>query len=137
MKPFDPATDYPIGLKRPDLVTTPEGRTLAQLTFAELRAGRLPAGDLRATPETLRRQADVARAAGRSQLADNLERAAELTAVPDDVILDLYSALRPGRSTPGDLAAWADRLEHQYEAPAVADFIREAAHIYRSRGFAS
>ena len=42
-------------------------------------------------------QAGIARAAGRDRLALNLERAAELVAVPQDVILETYEMLRPGR----------------------------------------
>ena len=61
--------------------------------------------------ETLLRQAEVARAAGRDQLADNLERAAELTAVPEDELLAVYTSLRPGRSTVADLERWAARLD--------------------------
>ncbi|MER3426296.1 MAG: glycerol dehydrogenase, partial [Thermoleophilia bacterium] len=71
---FDPVTDYPLGERRPDLVTTPSGLPLDQVTLEALRRGRLSPDDLRATAETLRRQAAVALAAGRSQLARNLER---------------------------------------------------------------
>jgi propanediol dehydratase small subunit len=130
---FDPRTDYPLGRQRPDLVTTPAGVPLAAVTLDGARAGRLSADDLRATAETLRRQADVARAAGRTQLADNLERAAELTAVPDGELLEVYTALRPGRSTAAELATWAERLEG-YGAPRTAAFVREAAAVYEERG---
>lgn len=44
----------------------------------------------------------------------NFERAAELTAVPDDRILEIYNALRPYRSTCAELLAIADDLEHRY-----------------------
>lgn len=134
MERFDPAADYPLGSRRPDLVCTPSGIPLPQLGLAELREGRIPEGDLRATPETLRLQAEVARTAGRSQLAANLERAAELTALPDDFILDVYTALRPGRSRADQLEGWARRLEDEYGAPAVAGFVREAAAAYAARG---
>jgi propanediol dehydratase small subunit len=130
---FDPRTDYPLGRQRPELVTTPAGVPLAEVTLDAARAGRLPADDLRATGETLRRQADVARAAGRRQLADNLERAAELTAVPDGELLEIYTALRPGRSTAVQLGSWAERLEG-YGAMRTAAFVREAAAVYEERG---
>jgi propanediol dehydratase small subunit len=130
---FDPRTDYPLGARRPDLVATPAGVPLAGVTLDAARAGRLAAGDLRATPETLRRQADVARASGRRQLADTLERAAELTAVPDDELLEVYTALRPGRSTGDELEAWAVRLDG-YGAVGTASFVREAAAAYAERG---
>ena len=131
---FDPASDYPIGSRRPDLVTTPSGQALDELTLDALRAGRLAADDMRATPETLRRQADVARAAGSPQLADNLARAAELSTVPGDAILELYTALRPRRSTAARLDEWADRLERELGAPLTAAFVREAKAVYAERG---
>ena len=100
---------------------------------ARRNAGR--GADVRATPATLRRQAEVARAAGRRQLADNLERAAELAGVPDDQLLEIYTALRPGRSTAAELEAWAVRLEG-WGAPRTAAFVREAAAAYVARGLA-
>ncbi len=103
------------------------------MTLAAARDGELARDDLRATPETLRRQADVARAAGRTQLAENLERAAELTAVPDDEVLAVYTALRPGRSTASELSHWAERLE-EHGALRTAAFVREAAEAYAERG---
>src|SRR3954454_24127574 len=108
---FDPASDYPLGTRRPDLVRTPSGRTLDDLTLDAVRAGKLGPEELRATPETLRRQSAVALAAGRTQLADNLARAAELADVPSETILAIYTALRPHRSTEAELADWSDRLE--------------------------
>ena len=89
---------------------------------------------MRATPETLRLQAEVARAAGRAQLAANLARAAELTALADELILEIYTALRPHRSTQDELQGWAGRLEREYDAPLTAAFLREAASVYSQRG---
>lgn len=86
---FDPTSDYPLGTKRPDLVTTPGGVPLGDVTLDALRAGTLAADAICATPATLRLQSEVAFAAGRTQLADSLERAAELAAVPDDLLLEI------------------------------------------------
>jgi propanediol dehydratase small subunit len=130
---FDPTTDYPLGSQRPDLVRTPGGLGLDELTLDALRAGRLEAREMRATAATLRLQSDVALAASRAQLSANLARAAELTAVPDDVILEIYTALRPHRSTAAELAQWVDRLEQEFGAPATAAFVREASTVYRER----
>jgi propanediol dehydratase small subunit len=130
---FDPATDYPLGARRPDLVETPSGLPLADVTLAAARGGVLVADDIRATPATLRRQADVARTSGRAQLADNLERAAELVAVPDEELLEIYTALRPGRSTAAQLEEHAARLD-ELGAARTAAFVREAADAYRERG---
>ena len=130
---FDPTVHYPLGSRRPDLVETPSGLALEEVTLESARAGTLVAADVRATSVTLRRQAEVARVAGRTQLADNLDRAAELTRVPDEEMLEIYTALRPGRSTAGALEAWARRLEG-WEAPLTAAFVREAAGVYVERG---
>ena len=130
---FDPVTDYPLGSRRPDLVRTPTGRPLDEVTLAAAREGKLAVADTRATAETLGRQAEVARAAGRQQLAANLERAAELTRVDDDELLAIYTALRPGRSTADELETWAARLD-ELGAPRNAAFVREAAVVYVERG---
>ena len=98
-----------------------------------LRAGELGADEIRATPQTLRLQADVALAAGRTQLAESFERAAELAAVPDDLLLEVYTALRPRRATAAELEEWAARLEG-YDAARTAAFVREAAAAYAERG---
>jgi propanediol dehydratase small subunit len=129
----DATADYPLGSERPDAVRTPSGLSLDELTLEALRAGRLEAAEMRATAETLRLQAEVAGAAGRVQLAASLGRAAELTALPDDLILEIYTALRPHRSTQEELERWAERLEHEYSAPQTAAFAREAAAVYANR----
>jgi propanediol dehydratase small subunit len=126
---FDPSRDYPLGTSRPDLVRTPGGVPLDELELHD----DLAATELRATPETLRLQAEVARAAGRAQLADNLLRAAELAQLPDETILEIYTALRPRRSTAAQLEEWAEQLVGR-DAPATAAFVREAAQVYAKRG---
>jgi propanediol dehydratase small subunit len=131
---FDPDVDYPLGLRRPDLVSTPGGHSLAEVTLDAVLAGEIRPEDLRATPETLRRQAEVARAAGRGRLAENLERAAELANVPAESILEIYAALRPNRSSAADLDEWARRLEVEWDASLTAAFVREAAEVYATRG---
>lgn len=130
----DPTSDYPLGARRPDLVTTPSGLRQEEITLDALRAGRLDADDVRASPETIRRQAAIARSAGRGSLADNLERAAELASVPTATLLEIYTALRPRRATAPQLEAWADRLEGELGAPQTAAFVREAARVYGARG---
>lgn len=130
---FDARNDYPLGARRPDLVTTPGGVPLADVTLDAVRSGALGADEIRATPATLALQADVARASGRSQLAANLERAAELAVVPDDLLLEIYTALRPRRATAEELEGWAARLAG-LGAEKTAAFVREAAAAYGERG---
>jgi len=131
---FDPSADYPLGQQRPDLVSTPSGHSLEEITLEAVRSGLIGADDLRATPETLRRQSQVALAAGREPLADNLARAAELAGVPATSILEIYTALRPNRSSADELEDWARRLEAEWEAPLTAAFVREAKDVYARRG---
>jgi len=133
---LDPATDYPLGTRRPELVRTPSGLPLDAVTLDAARSGALAADDVRATAETLALQAEVARAAGRAQLADGLERAAELADVPDEELLEIYTALRPGRSTRGELEGCARRLD-ELGATRTAAFVREAAAVYADRGLAA
>lgn len=130
---FDPKRDYPLGSRRPDLVTTPGGIPLEEVTLDALRAGKVHGDEIRATPATLRLQAEVARSAGRDALAEGLERAAELAGVPDELLLAVYTALRPGRATAGELEGWAVRLEG-HGASLTAELVREAAAVYEARG---
>jgi len=53
--------------------------------------------------------------------------------VPDDELLEIYTALRPGRSAPEALEAHAARLD-ELGAPRTAAFVREALVAYRERG---
>jgi propanediol dehydratase small subunit len=131
---LDRPADYPLGTERPELVTTPSGLRLDEVTLDALRTGRLTSDQIRATPETLLRQAEIARAAGREPLAANLERAAELSTVPAEMILEIYTALRPRRSTADELKRWGERLETEFSAPLSAAFVREAAVVYAERG---
>ena len=116
-----------------DTVLTASGRTLDELNIEAIRAGELTVKDFCISGETLHRQADAAEAAGYRQLAENLRRAAELTGISNQEVLDIYNALRPSRSTYNELIALADRLENDLNAPLTAAFVREAAEVYRER----
>ena len=109
------------------------GRPVEGLTVAAVRAGEIGLADLRIHPETLERQAVVAEEHGNPQLADNLRRAAELTLLPDDEVLAIYEALRPGRSTAAQLTALADSLAGR-GLPRCAALVAEAADVYARRG---
>jgi len=126
-------TDYPLANKHPEWVKTATNKTLDDFTLENVLSDNVTAQDMRITPETLRIQAAIARDAGRDRLAMNFERAAELTSVPDDRILEIYNALRPYRSTKQELIAIADDLEQRYQAKICAAFVREAAELYVER----
>jgi propanediol dehydratase small subunit len=126
--------DYPLSEKRQDLVTTSQGRSIDDITLEAVMEGEVEADEIRVTPETLEYQAQIAESIGRPQLAANMRRAAELTAIPDDRILEIYNALRPDRSTKDELLEIADELENEYDAQINADLVREAADVYETRG---
>ncbi|HFZ8993011.1 TPA: propanediol dehydratase small subunit PduE [Citrobacter freundii] len=126
-------TDYPLANKHPEWVKTATNKTLDDFTLENVLSDKVTAQDMRITPETLRIQAAIAKDAGRDRLAMNFERAAELTSVPDDRILEIYNALRPYRSTKEELMAIADDLENRYQARVCAAFVREAAVLYVER----
>src|ERR1700748_3009766 len=86
------------------------GRPVAEITLDAVRAGEVGLADLRVHPDTLEHQAPVAQRHGNPQLAANLRRAAELTALPDEEVMAIYEALRPGRSTAAELTALAGSL---------------------------
>jgi propanediol dehydratase small subunit len=98
-----------------------------------IRAGEIGVADLRIHPETLERQAVVAQQHGNPQLAENLRRAAELTRLPDDEVLAIYEALRPGRSTAFQLTELASSLAAR-DLPRCAALVAEAAEVYARRG---
>jgi propanediol dehydratase small subunit len=109
------------------------GREADDLTVERVVAGELGPGDIRISPETLRHQADVARAHHNPQLAENFERAAELAAFDESEVLALYEMLRPGRATAADLRARAEELAAR-DSPRCAALLREAAAVYERHG---
>ena len=125
--------DYPLSEKRPELVKTATGKSLADITLDAIVSGAITADEIRITPQTLEYQAQIAESISRPQLANNMRRAGELTNVPDARMLEIYNALRPNRSTKAELLAIADELEKQYGANVCANFVREAAGVYEAR----
>jgi propanediol dehydratase small subunit len=127
-------SDYPLGEKSPEKLKTPTGKGIGEVTLDAVLSGAVSDMDVRITPETLEMQAQVAESAGRKFFANNLRRAAELIAVPDKRILEIYGLLRPYRATKAELLAVADELEGQYGAKVTAGFVREAALVGDARG---
>ena len=132
---IDPRDLYPLSEKAPHLVRSQTGLTLADFTVDAVLEGRIGAADLAITPEALRLQADVARAVGRDRLAENFERAAELVAVPQEMLLDTYELLRPGRAkSANELRERAGLMRRDYGATRIAALIEEAADVCERRG---
>ncbi|WNG88772.1 diol dehydratase small subunit [Mycobacterium sp. ITM-2016-00317] len=130
---LDPAVDYPLSVHRRDLLFTPTGKSIDDLTMEAVVAGDVEAADLRISPDTLRLQAEVSEKVGRKQLGANLRRAAEMTAISDERVLAIYNALRPNASSKAELESIADELESQYNATLLAELVREAADVYQRR----
>ena len=127
--------DYPLAEKCPDLVRSASGKSLEHLTVEGVASGEVGLTDLAITPEALRQQAEIARAAGRTTLASNFERAAEMVALPQDLILSVYEKLRPGRAKDkAELLQLAAALRRDHRADKLGAFVEEAADVYERRG---
>ena len=132
----DPETisDYPLAEHQADALRAASGRPFTEISLEAAINGELSADDLRISAETLRAQAEIARQNGYPQLAANLARAAELTAVPNETLLEMYNQLRPHRCSYEALQTLALTLRNEYNAPITAAFVEEAAQVYRARG---
>lgn len=127
--------DFPLAETAPQDVRGGRGKPLDTLTLDAVLEGDVTIEDLRITPQALCAQAEIARAAGRPALADNFERAAELVAVPQELIMETYEMLRPGRTKSVEaLLERAQLLRMDYGAERVAGFVEQAAEQYRRRG---
>lgn len=109
------------------------GRELTDITMDAARAGRLGPDDLRIHPDTLHAQAAVARRHGNPQLAAALELAAEIAALDEDQMLDLYESMRPHRSSAEELEQRAGDLAGR-GLHRCAALVREAAAWGARRG---
>lgn len=128
-------SDYPLAETRSESITGRRGKALSEITLDAVLAGEVTMDDLAITPDALQLQAGVARAAGRPTLALNFERAAELVDVPQDVIMQIYELLRPGRAkSKQQLTEAAALMQGAYKAERIARFIEEAAQTYEDRG---
>ncbi len=127
--------DYPLAETCPDQIHGKRGIVLGDITLASVLAGEVTMADLQITPKSLLDQAEISADAGRSTLALNFQRAAELVDVPQELIMSTYELLRPGRARKKqELLDLAMLLRSQYGADGIAEFITEAAEIYEKRG---
>jgi glycerol dehydratase small subunit/propanediol dehydratase small subunit len=127
--------DYPLAETQPQAITGQRGKPLSDITLDSLLKGEVTMEDLRITPAALKAQAEIARDSGRATLARNFERAAELVDVPQDLVMEVYELLRPGRaSSKQALLDAAALLRRTHGAERIASFIEEAAATYEERG---
>ncbi len=125
--------DYPMLKKHGDMIKTPTGKSVSELTLENVLNENVTIKDVRISSEMLHAQAQIAESAGKKQIGENLKRAAELTQVPDDTIIKMYDMLRPNRSTKAQLEELANTLLNQYHAPMCAQLVQEAAAVYEKR----
>ena len=115
------------------MTTAYSGRDGRDITVEAIRRGEVAIDDVRIHPDTLEHQARVAQDNGNPQLAANFRRAAELATMPDDEVMALYEALRPGRSSAEQLLEHAQHLADR-GAQRNAELFRQAAATYARRG---
>lgn len=128
-------TDYPLAETRSAEMRGQRGKSLDEITLEAVMNGAIEMEDLRITPQALADQAEISQAAERSTLASNFDRAAELVNVPQEVILNAYELLRPGRAkSKQQLLDLAQLFLHTYKAPRMAEFLNEATDVYERRG---
>lgn len=124
---------YPLAENAPHLIQTRSGKTLDDLTLAGVMEGTVTPEDIRISGETLKMQAKIAAEQGKKQLSENFLRAAEMTLIPDEEILETYDLLRPNRTDKQTLLERARYFEETYGAVLVAGLIRETADVYEKR----
>jgi propanediol dehydratase small subunit len=127
-------SEYPLGDNIPDKIFSHTGVKLTDITLDKVINGEISSDDFKISSETLEMQSKVAESVNRDSFSGNLKRAAELIAIPDERILEIYDAMRPYRSTKKELIAIADELENKYGCKINSKFIREAADVYEERG---
>lgn len=125
---------FPLGQHHREEISTKSGRALAELTLDRVLGGDVNPDDVSVSDKTLELQAEFARQSGYREVAENLARAAEMTRIPNDEILEIYEALRPGRSTYYQLLSLSQQIISMYGAEHTGAFVREAAEAYRETG---
>ena len=120
--------------REPDVRRRQRAVAVADITLENVRLGKIVAEDLAIRRETLLQQAQTAEAEGYPQLARNFRRAAELTSLPNDVLLAAYEKLRPYRASYFELLSLSQEIAARYDAPETGEYIRQAAEAYRDKG---
>lgn len=128
----DEKPEYPLS-EEPDEIEAATGKELSEVTLDAVMDGEVEESDLVISEETLERQAEIAEEDDRPQMAWSVRRAAELTAIPDEKLLEIYNALRPSGADKQKLLELADELEAEYDAELNAEFVREAVEAYEQR----
>ena len=123
---------YPLSAHMDVLSKT--GKKQSEITLDAVVRGEITPEDIKISRETLLLQGEAAIKSSRPHLAHNFQRAAELTDIPDELLLQMYGKLRPYRTTKAELLEMANTLRTTYNAPITAKLIADAAEIYEKRG---
>ena len=125
--------DYPLGKNKSEIIHTPNGVNIEDITFDHIESGIMKTDDCRTSRESLMYQAQIALQSGNRNLAENFYRAAEMVEIESDRIIAIYNALRPYRSTEEELLGVVRELREKHQAERTAAFIEEAAEILKRR----
>ncbi len=128
------SADYENAPDENDIKRKASERSIGDLNIENLRLGTLSPEDVTIHRTQLIAQAEFAERKGYGQLARNFRRAAELTNLPNQVLMEVYEKLRPNRSTYGELLSASQELIARYDAPETGSYVREAAEVYQERG---
>ncbi len=127
---------YPLREHCAQQLKAKSGKPYEQVTYEALIRGEVEKDDLKTHADTLWLQAEIAYRDGKKQFGDNLMRAAEMTAIPDEEVLEIYNLLRPNRTDKKTLLQAAEKVRRDYGANAIAALIESAAQVYEKRGIA-
>lgn len=133
MERLDANRDYPLYEKHPELIKTQTGKAIDEINMENILSGKITPADCRISAETLIYQAEIQESFGNPQIGANFRRAAEMTRIPDERILQIYNRMRPHVSTKEELLAIAEELETTYDAKINGALLRETAEVYQER----
>jgi len=123
---------YPLNAHTDVLSKT--GKKQSEITLEAVCKGEISPEDIKISKKTLLMQGEAAKESSRPHLGHNFERGAELTDIPDELLLEMYGKLRPYRATKAELLEMAEVLLTSYNAPKCAKLVKDAADIYEKRG---
>lgn len=129
------ASDYPLMRQHRDQVISSSGKQMDEITVEAISSGEIGLKDVCISKNVLLRQAEIAENAGKTQLAQNFRRAAELVEIPSDTVFQIYHSLQPYQSTKDQLDQLAKTLKQKYGAELCAELVQEAKRAYEARGF--
>ena len=130
---FDPRFDYPLGLRAPRPrrdAGRHSARPSSRSTAPSLDAGGAPRDSRRRSGCRPRLRPPR----GAASSPRTCCRAAELAPLPDETILEVYTALRPRRSTAAELEALGGAARGARAPRSTPAFVREARDAYAAAG---